>query len=146
MATFAAGDQPLAIAAGRAVGISDQRTVAAFTAFPTGSFDFGVAPTVQADMIWALRRAFNRVGIYDEKADAFYAKVTTGIKATATIPNVVGQQAALAEQNLIAAGVRVGTKTFSTNAAPVGQVLSQAPTAGASEVGKPVNLTISLGP
>lgn len=146
MATFAAGDQALAVAAGRAVGIPDERTVQAFAAFPAGSFDLGVAPLVQGDMIWALRNAFNRVGIYSERADAFYAKVATGIKAIATVPTVTGQQEALAEQNLIAAGCRVGTRTYVVNAAPKGQVTVQVPTASAREVGVPVNLTISLGP
>jgi hypothetical protein len=147
MATFLAGaDQTAAIAAGRAAGIADEKTVAAFLAFPTVVWDAGVAPTVPADMQWAIRNAFNRVGVNNERADLVYSKIATGVKAVATIPTVTGQQEALATQNLTAAGCRVGTKTYSTNAAPAGQVLTQSPVAGASEAGKPVNLTISLGP
>lgn len=141
-----AADQTALVAAGRAAGIPDGRTVQAFTTFPTVVWDAGVAPAVAADTLWAVRRALNSVGIYDERADLLLSKVATGLKAPATIPNVVGQQEALAEKNLLAAGVRVGTRTRSVNAAAVGQVLSQTPVAGASEVGKPINLTISLGP
>lgn len=147
MGTYlAAADKTALIAAGRAMGIPDERTDQAFLAFPTVVWDANVAPATAADMKWAFRNAYNRVGIYDELADQVYAKVATGVKAPCTIPTVTGQQEAVAEKNLITAGCRVGTRTRSVNAAPAGQVLTQAPTTGASEVGKAVNLTISLGP
>lgn len=147
MGSFLAGaDRTAIIAAGRAVGLPDERTEAGFVAAPGVVWDAGVAPAVAADGKAAVRIAMNMAGIYDERADQLAAKVATGIKGTITIPTVVGQQEALAEKNLRAAGCRVGTKTRSVNAAPAGQVLTQTPTTGASEVGKPVNLTISLGP
>jgi hypothetical protein len=132
--------------AGIAVGVPPEKTAQAFLNFPAVAWDAGVAPAVAADTQWAVRDVYRRAGIESEQADAILAKVAVGLKAVATIPNVVGQQEALATANLIAAGVRVGTKTYSTNAAPALQVLTQVPAAGASEVGKPVNLTISLGP
>jgi hypothetical protein len=147
MATFVAGADRTAIeAAAYAAGVVPQHAVNAFLGFPTVAWDAGVAPTVAADTQAAVRNAFNRVGINNERADLVLSKVAVGIKATATIPTVTGLQQVIGEKNLVDAGVRVGTRTFVVNAAPVGQITVQSPVAGASEVGKPVNLTISLGP
>jgi hypothetical protein len=112
---------------------------------PGTVWDAGVAPANATENKWAIRQAFNRYGLPDELADQFAAKVATGLKGTITIPNVVGQQRALAEYNLFNAGCRVGTATGSANAAPVGQVLTQSTAAGANEVGKVINYTYSLG-
>jgi hypothetical protein len=147
MGTYVAGADQTAIEAAAVLsGVSPQVATNAFLGFPTVAWDAGVAPAVAADTTWAVRDAFRRVGIFAEKADLVLSKVATGIKAVATIPNVVGVQEVLAAQTLAAAGLRVGTKTYVVNAAAAGQITVQSPVAGASEVGKPVNLTISLGP
>lgn len=73
-------------------------------------------------------------------------KVSTGLVA-ATVPNVVGQTEAAATTSLIGAGLVKGTVTQQSSAQPVGVVISQTPSAGASAAGgTSVNLVLSLGP
>ena len=64
-----------------------------------------------------------------------------------TVPNVVGMQHTAAESALRDAGLTVGSVTQQFNAAPVGQVLSQNPSAGSSVAqDTSINLTVSKGP
>ncbi len=66
---------------------------------------------------------------------------------TIAVPNVVGQMQASASAAITAAKLVVGTVTSSQNAAPVGQVLSQMPMAGAQMTqGGSVDLMLSAGP
>ena len=64
------------------------------------------------------------------------------------VPDVVGEQLADAEDDLIAAGLIVGTITLDySGAVPAGQVISQDPTAGAQVVaGTAVNLVVAADP
>ena len=68
--------------------------------------------------------------------------------APVTVPDVVGLQQAAAESALTGAGLAVGTVTESfSETAPVGEVMSQTPTAGASVApGTAVDLEVSKGP
>ena len=55
--------------------------------------------------------------------------------ATQVVPNVVGDTVPAASAALVGAGLVLGAVTYVTNAAPVGQVVSQSPTAGTTVVG-----------
>ncbi|MCQ8119474.1 NHL domain-containing protein [Methylomonas rosea] len=64
-----------------------------------------------------------------------------------TMPNVVDQSRAAAEQTITLAKLNVGTLTFQHNAKADGSVISQSLAAGSSvKIGTVVNLTVSLGP
>jgi hypothetical protein len=64
------------------------------------------------------------------------------------VPNVAGLAQAIAESNILAANLVVGTVTTEHHATvPAGSVISQNPTGGASIArGSGVNLVVSLGP
>jgi hypothetical protein len=147
MSSFLAGADATACAvAGNKVGLPDEYVTGALVNFPGAVWDAGVAPTSATDLQWAVREAFRLYGVkYAERADQFVAQVPTGLRATVTVPNIVGTQRVAAELALTLAGCRPGTATGAANAAPVGQVLTQATAAGANQVGKAVNYTYSLG-
>lgn len=66
---------------------------------------------------------------------------------TIAVPNVVGQTVASASAAITAAKLVVGTVTNTSNAAPIGQVLSQMPLAGVQMTqGGSVDLVLSAGP
>lgn len=64
-----------------------------------------------------------------------------------TVPNVVGEQSASAQQDVAAAGLTVSETDVINNSVPVGQVIAQNPTGGGTVAwGSTVNLTVSSGP
>jgi hypothetical protein len=65
---------------------------------------------------------------------------------TATVPNVVGQQDATAEQAIATAGLTSSVVQVIDNSIPVGQVISQSPKSGTVAWGSAVTLTVSSGP
>ncbi len=80
-------------------------------------------------------------------AVAFQNLVLKPSAGTAIVPNVVGQQKAVADATLATAGFGTGAVTEVVDPAPAGQVLTQVPGAGASVLkGELVALTVSLGP
>lgn len=146
MGSFQAGADAIAVMdAGNAVGIYDERTAQALTAVPGAVWDTGSAPADADDLKAATRSGFNAVGLYDELADKMVAKVSGGLKAVVTVPDVVGSLLPAASAALVAAGLRVGTITTVTSAEPVGEVTAQSVAAGASEVFKPIDLSVSDG-
>lgn len=65
---------------------------------------------------------------------------------TGLCPNVVGLDLAAAETIITTDGLTVGTITNVVSTAPIGQVLTQSPAAGATvTAGEPVDLTVSEG-
>ena len=64
-----------------------------------------------------------------------------------TVPNVIGFDQATAEANIVSAGLTIGSITHSfSNTTPLGDVISQNPTAGSGlPSGSPVNLNVSKG-
>ena len=81
-------------------------------------------------------------------APGLAVNLTVSLGAPVTVPNVVGKTQALAQTNIVAAKLIVGTVTKTTSpTVAAGNVISQAPVAGASVApGSAVNLTVSLGP
>ena len=73
-------------------------------------------------------------------------EVSLGVEMV-TVPSVVGLAQAIAESNIGAAGLVVGTVTTSYSATvPEGNVISQSPTGGSSvEIGSSVDIEVSLG-
>jgi RHS repeat-associated protein len=84
--------------------------------------------------------------------DSFGAQVYQNIHlqpsaGPGVVPNVVGLTQAAADTTLIGAGFATGNVTLVFNAAPVGQVIAQAPSAGASALlGSLVDVSVSQGP
>ncbi|MGI9188160.1 MAG: Stk1 family PASTA domain-containing Ser/Thr kinase [Gaiellales bacterium] len=72
--------------------------------------------------------------------------VSTG-KRAGTVPNITKMDVNNAQNTLIAAGLVLGSQTEANDAAPVGQVISQDPSAGTSvPAGSSVNVVVSKGP
>ncbi len=73
--------------------------------------------------------------------------VTIASPPLTSVPNVVGQQQATAESNIVNANLVVGSVTTANDdAVPAGSVINQNPVGGSSIVeGSPVDLVISLG-
>ena len=68
------------------------------------------------------------------------------VVATASAPNVVGDNETDARNVITAAGLTVGAVSRVVNSAPVGTVISQTPSAGVPvPLGNAINLTVSLG-
>jgi beta-lactam-binding protein with PASTA domain len=68
------------------------------------------------------------------------------VSCTATVPDVLGLLDAIAQADIIAAGLIVGTVTTVASASPPTTVLSQSPIGGTvTPFGSPVNLTESAG-
>ncbi|MBN2128922.1 MAG: PASTA domain-containing protein [Sedimentisphaerales bacterium] len=78
---------------------------------------------------------------YSDKRGGYVFTVTLD----ATVPNVVGMTKSEATSAITAAGLVVGTTTYTySNTAPFGQVFAQSPVAGTSvALGSVVNLTVS---
>lgn len=147
MGTFAAPEDVTNVMdAGNAVGIYDERTPQALVSIPGVEWSVGAAapPPVLADRLVAVRRAFNNVGLYDEKADQMLGKTVGGsLNGAITVPNVVGTLLAAARVALAAAGCRVGTVSEVASAEPETEVVTQSVAPGASTVYVVVNLEVS---
>ena len=72
--------------------------------------------------------------------------ISTGL-CQSTVPNVIGQLELTAESEIVAAGLLVGTRTYTcTNTVDVGHVISQSPTGGMTvSLGSYVDISISTG-
>nr|MBP8297471.1 PASTA domain-containing protein [Burkholderiales bacterium] len=71
----------------------------------------------------------------------------SGVNNSSVVPNVIGLDQATATTTLVTAGLNAGAITPVGNPAPAGQVLAQAPAAGASLLtGEAVALAVSTGP
>jgi RHS repeat-associated protein len=105
-----------------------------------------VAPSFVADLAGTyLVQLIVNDGTVDSGPDSVSITATQKL---VTVPNVVGLTQAAAEAAIVAAQLKVGTETtVNSSTVPAGQVISQAPSAGASApAGSAVNLVMSLGP
>lgn len=89
---------------------------------------------------------FGQDSVSNITVDQFFWGPSSDISGSIAVPNVVGDDTPTAESALAAANLTTGTITTVANAAPVGNVVSQSPTAGTLVVAlAPVNLVVSAG-
>ena len=108
-----------------------------------GAVTTATSPTVPAGDVISQNPTGGASVVHDSAVDIV---VSLGV-ADVTVPNVVGQSQATAEANIVTATLTVGTVTTDySDTVPVGDVISQNPSGGASVApGTSVDLVVSLG-
>ena len=128
-------------------------SVSADTGTPTSAhWDFGDGQTgdgVTVTHHWANQQTYQvtvQVVMTGGAQGDTSVSISVDHPATSTVPNVVGQAQATAQQNLANAGFKAAATSVISNTVAAGNVISQSPTGSTTAAwGSVVNLTVSAG-
>lgn len=135
------------------VGQDVTLSVSADTGTPTNAhWDFGDGQTgdgVTVTHHWANQQTYQvsvQVIMTGGAQGTTSVSITVNHPATTTVPNVVGQSQAAAQQTLSNVGLTAAVSSVISNTVPAGVVISQSPAGSTTAAwGSAVNLTVSAG-
>jgi hypothetical protein len=127
--------------------------VSADTGTPTNAhWDFGDGQTGDGITVthhWAAQQTYQvtvQVIMTGGAQGTTSVSITVNHPATSTVPNVIGQSQAAADQAITNVGLTTTVTSVVSNSVPAGVVITQAPNGGATAAwGSAVNITVSSG-